>query len=139
MECNTEHQDPSRVTNQDESEKDFSQVNNEEYQNEDGTHRKSQPVAYKNRNSIIQGGSLKFGDKRKSHPIRTDDDFSGENGNGDDTPEEKLKYARLQTEGYQDEGYQESEGVSQLGYRLMDRILSQNDEAIQIGAQHDDD
>ena len=28
---------------------------------------------------------------------------------GDDTPEEKLKYARLQTEGYQDDGYQDSE------------------------------
>ena len=32
---------------------------------------------------------------------------------GDETPEEKLKYARLQTEGYQDDGYQESEDVSQ--------------------------
>ena len=27
----------------------------------------------------------------------------------DDTPEEKLKYARLQTEGYQDDGYRDSE------------------------------
>ena len=30
---------------------------------------------------------------------------------GDDTPEEKLKYARLQTEGYQDDGYQDSADV----------------------------
>ena len=31
---------------------------------------------------------------------------------GDDTPEEKLKYARMQTEGYQDDGYQDSAYVS---------------------------
>ena len=28
---------------------------------------------------------------------------------GDKTPEEQLKYARLQTEGYQDDGFQDSD------------------------------
>ena len=43
-----------------------------------------------------------------------EDDMAADpiDNHGDDTPEEKLKYARLQTEGYQDEGYNDSEDVS---------------------------